>query len=147
MLKITSSLCKIISKVTNRVKNTAHYTYLLYILLMVIEIFNTILCFISDDNNQNTNFVYKIQTILVDYLKENLPIVDKIFYFSDSCGEQYKNCKTLLICLIISNISIWMLHRHSLKLVMASHHAMVLGDLLNIMLQNVVYKDLYKTKF
>ena len=26
-------------------------------------------CIISDDNNHNTNFVYKIQTILVDYLK------------------------------------------------------------------------------
>ena len=31
------------------------------------------LCFISDDNNHNTNFDYKIQTILVDYLKENTP--------------------------------------------------------------------------
>ena len=41
------------------------------------------LCFISDDNNHNINFVYKIQTILVDYLEENLPIVDKIFCFSD----------------------------------------------------------------
>ena len=51
------------------------------------------LCFISDDNNRDTNFVYKIQTILVDYLKENLPIVDKIFYFSDGCAEQYKNPK------------------------------------------------------
>ena len=27
------------------------------------------LCFISDDNSHNTSFVYKIQTILVDYLK------------------------------------------------------------------------------
>ena len=54
------------------------------------------LCFISDDNSHGTNFVYKIQTILVDYLKENLPIVNKIFYFSDSCAEQYKNCKNLI---------------------------------------------------
>ena len=54
------------------------------------------LCFISDDNNHNTNFVYKIQTILVDYLKENLPIVDKIFYFSDSCAEQYENHKNCI---------------------------------------------------
>ena len=42
---------------------------------------------------------------------------------------------------IISKISVWMLNGYSLQLVMASHHAMVLGDLLNIMLQNVVYKD------
>ena len=54
------------------------------------------LCFISDDNSHDTNFVYKIQTILADYLKENLPIVDKIFYFSDSCAEQYKNCKNFI---------------------------------------------------
>ena len=54
------------------------------------------LCFIADDNNHDTNFVYKIQTILVDYLKENIPIVDKIFYFPDSCAEQYKNCKNVI---------------------------------------------------
>ena len=46
------------------------------------------LCFISDDNNHDTNFVYKIQKIIVDYVKENLLIVDKIFYFSDGCAEQ-----------------------------------------------------------
>ena len=54
------------------------------------------LCFISDDNNHDTNFVYKIQTILVDYLKENLPIMDKIYYFSDSCAEQYLNHKNFI---------------------------------------------------
>ena len=52
-------------------------------------------CFISDDN-QDTNFVYEIQTILVDYRKENLPIVDKIFCFSDGCAEQYKNHKNFI---------------------------------------------------
>ena len=50
------------------------------------------LCFIFDDNNHDTNFVYKMQRILVDYLKENLPVVHKIFYFSDGCAKQYKNC-------------------------------------------------------
>ena len=54
------------------------------------------LCFISDNNHHDTNFVYKIQTILVDCLKENLPIVDKIFCFSDGCAEQYKNCKNYI---------------------------------------------------
>ena len=43
LLKITSSLCKMKSKVTIREKNTAHYTHSLYILLTVTEIFNTIL--------------------------------------------------------------------------------------------------------
>ena len=102
--------------------------------------------FISDDKNLSTIFFYKIQTILVDYLKENLTILDKIFYFSDSCTGQYKNRKNLLICVIISKISVWMLNGYSLQLVMASHHAMVLGDLLNVTLKNVVYKDPYVTK-
>ena len=73
-----SSLCKMKSEVTIGVKNTAHYTHSLYILLTVMEIFNTILFH---------NFVDKIQTILVDYLEGNLPIVDKIFYFSNGCAE------------------------------------------------------------
>ena len=55
--------------------------------------------------------------------------------------------KTLLIYVIISQVSIWMLNEYSLQLVMASHHVMVLGDLLNVMLGNVVYKDPYMTKF
>ena len=36
---------------------------------------------------------------------------------------------------------------YSLQLVMASYHAMVVGGLLKVMLRNVVYKDLYMTKF
>ena len=87
-LKITNSLYRMKSKVTIGVKNTVHYTHSLYILLTMMEIFDTILCVISDNNNQRTNFVYKIQTILVDYFRENLPIVDKIFYFSNNCAEE-----------------------------------------------------------
>ena len=148
LLKITNSLCKIISKVTNRVKNTAHYTYLLYILLTIIEIFNTIL-FVS-----SRMITIKIQILFIKYKQSLLITLKKTFQLwirsSVSLTAVVNNiriAKTLLICLIISNISIWMLHRYSLKLVMASHHAMVLGDLLNIMLQNVVYKDPCKTKF
>ena len=51
------------------------------------------LCIISDDNNNNTHFVYKTQIILVDYLKENLPNVDKILHFSDGYTDQYNNHK------------------------------------------------------
>ena len=39
-LKITSSLYKMKSKVIIEAKNTAFYTHLLYILLMVMEILN-----------------------------------------------------------------------------------------------------------
>ena len=53
-------------------------------------------CFISDDNNHAANFVYKIQAVLVDYLKENLPIVDKIFYFFEECAEQNKTRKNFM---------------------------------------------------
>ena len=90
--------------------------------------------FIFDDNNHDTNFAYKIQTILVDSLKENFLIRIRI-------------AKTLLICVIIGKILIWMLNGYSLQLVMASRHAVVLGYLLNVMLRNAVYKDPYMTKF
>ena len=43
LLKINSSLCKMKSKVTIGVTNTAFYTQSLYILLIVLEIFKTIL--------------------------------------------------------------------------------------------------------
>ena len=36
--------------------------------------------------------------------------------------------------------AVWMLNGYSLQLVMASHHAMVLGYLLNVMLQNIIYR-------
>ena len=99
------------------------------------------LCFIPDDNNNDTNSVYKIQIILVHYL----PIVDKIFYFSDGCTEQYKNRKNFInLCHHQLDFN---MDGYSLQLVMASHHEMMLGDLLNVMLRNVVYKDPYMTKF
>ena len=101
-------------------------------------------CFISDDNNHDTNFVYEIQTVLVDYRKENLPIVDKIFCFSDGCAEQYKNHKNFInLCHRQQDFTMdaeWIFFA-------TSHHAMVLGDLLNVILGNVVYKDHYMTKF
>ena len=53
------------------------------------------LCFISDGNNHSIHFVYKIQTMLVDYLKENLPLMDTIFYFSEGCADQ-KNRKNFI---------------------------------------------------
>ena len=94
---------------------------------MVMDIIqHNSLFFISDDNNHDTNFVYKIQTILVDYLKENLPTVDKIFYFSDGCAEQYKYRKKLYrFVVVISKISIWVLNGYSLQLFIASHHGFV----------------------
>ena len=91
------------------------------------------------------------------FLEEELSDIDPDFRFHNSQWQitdrafplmvtsavlnNIRIVKTLLICDIVSKISIWMLNGYSLQLVMASHHAMVLGDLLNNMLQNVVYKD------
>ena len=54
------------------------------------------LCYISDDNTYDTSFVYKIQRLLVEFLKQRLPSVTKIYYVSDGCGGQYKNFKNFL---------------------------------------------------
>ena len=54
------------------------------------------LCYISDDNTHDTSFVYKIQRLLVEFLKQRLPSVTKIYYVSDGCGGQYKNFKNFL---------------------------------------------------
>ena len=51
------------------------------------------LCIISDDNTHDTNFVYQVQSILVQYIKENYPNIVKLHYFSDGCSAQYKNYK------------------------------------------------------
>ena len=40
-------------------------------------------------------FIKYKQSLLIT-LKENLPIVVKIFYFSGSCAEQYKSCKNFI---------------------------------------------------
>ena len=135
LLKITSSLCKMKSKVTIGVKNTAHYTHSLYILLTVMEIFNTIL-FVSSLMITTT-----IQILFIKYKQSLLITLKKTFQLwirsSISLTAVLNNiriAKTLLICVIISKISIWMLNGYSLQLVMGSHHAMVLGDLLNVML-------------
>ena len=54
------------------------------------------LCFISDDSNHYTSFLYQVQTILVDYLKANHPNIKKLNYFSNGCGGQYKNYQNFM---------------------------------------------------
>ena len=49
-------------------------------------------------HTHNTSFVHKIQK-LVEFLKQRLPNVTKIYYVSDGCGGQHKNFKNFLnIC-------------------------------------------------
>ena len=147
-LKITSSLCKMKSKVTIGVKNTAHYTHSLFILLKVMEIFNTIF-FVS-----SLMITTMVQILFIKYKQSLLITLKKTFQLwirsSISLTAVLNNiriAKTLLICVIISKISIWMLNEYFLQLAMLGHHAIVFGDLLSVMLENVVYKDPYVTKF
>lgn len=58
------------------------------------------LCFISNDNTHDTAFVYQTQTMTVHYIRALLPHVNKMTYFSDGCGGQYKNYKNFInLCL------------------------------------------------
>ena len=145
LLKITSSLCKMKSKVTIRVKNTAHYTHSLYILLTVTEIFNTIL-FVS-----SWMIATMIKILFIKYKQSLLITLTKTFPLwirrSISLTAAVNNIRIAKLVCVISKISIWMLNGYSLQLVMAIHHVVVLGDLLNVMLRKVVHKDPYMTKF
>ena len=73
LLKITSSLCKMKSKVTIGAKNTAHYTHLLYILLRVMEIINLIL-FVS-----SVMITTMIQISFIKYKQSLLITLKKTF--------------------------------------------------------------------
>ena len=53
-------------------------------------------CFISNDNHHDNYFVYKLQSLLIDYLEINYPHITILFYFSDGCAGQYKNSKKFI---------------------------------------------------
>lgn len=50
-------------------------------------------CVISNHMTHNTAAVYAFQKTLIKYIKENMPDVRKINYFSDGCTGQYRNRK------------------------------------------------------
>ena len=54
------------------------------------------LCFISDDLLHDTSFVHEVQRQLCDNIKECLPHIRFIHYFSDGCTAQYKNYKNFM---------------------------------------------------
>lgn len=53
-------------------------------------------CFLSDDMNHDTSIVHIFQDRIVEYIKEKLPNIKRVHYFSDGCGAQYKNCNNFL---------------------------------------------------
>ena len=54
------------------------------------------LCFISNDNNHDTAFVYEVQTMTAQYIKHTNPHINNFHYFSDGCAGQYKNYKNFI---------------------------------------------------
>ena len=107
-----------------------------------------VLYFIDDDGDihhnslcfMTTTIFFKI--IVIDYLKENLPIMDKIFHFSEDCAEQYKNSKNFInLSHHQQDLNMDTEWIYSWQLITASHHMMVVRGLLNITLRNVVHKD------
>ena len=53
------------------------------------------LCIISDHVKHDTATIYVFQKFLIADMKENVPSVRKVIYFSDGSGSQYKNKKNL----------------------------------------------------
>ena len=53
-------------------------------------------CFISDYLEHDTEFVFVIQRELLKILKETVPTITEVEYFSDGCAAQYKNYKNML---------------------------------------------------
>lgn len=54
------------------------------------------LVIISDCLKHDAVSVYAFNKIIVKYLKENFPIVSKIYYISDGAPQQYKNYKNII---------------------------------------------------
>ena len=54
------------------------------------------LCFLSDDLQHDTSFVYELQRQSAEFIKIHLSKVNRVEYFSDGCVGQYKEFKNLL---------------------------------------------------
>ena len=53
-------------------------------------------CFLSEDLNHDTGFVYAVQQLLTSHMKENFPSIKCLEYFSDGCSGQHRNYKKFL---------------------------------------------------
>ena len=52
-------------------------------------------CFLLDDLEHDTNFVYEIQCDICGFITKEMSWVVKVDY-SDGCGSQYRNYKNML---------------------------------------------------
>lgn len=53
-------------------------------------------CFFSDDLNHDVNIVHLFLSKIMAFIKEKWPFIKKVHFFSDGCGQQYKNCENFL---------------------------------------------------
>lgn len=61
---------------------------------------NRSLCVISNHQQHNTAVVHTFQKYLIEDIKNNVPAIKKIIYFTDGSSSQYKNQKNFLnLCL------------------------------------------------
>ena len=84
--KIIKLFLKTKYKVTTGARNIAPSILPLIIIALIIFAHNSIY-FISNDNHHDTYSVYKMQSLFIDYLKNNCPHITMLFYFSDECAE------------------------------------------------------------
>ena len=68
----------------------------IYLLGCAGELKHDSLCFISDDNTHDTNFVYEVQMLLAEPVQTNYLHIKKFHYFPDGCAGQYKNYKDFI---------------------------------------------------
>ena len=134
------------SQVTIEVKNTAHYTHSLYILLTVMEIFSTVL-FVS-----SLMITAAIQIVFIKCKQYLLITLKKTFQLwirsSISLTAVLKNVRIANLCHHLKDLNMdaeWILFATSHG--KSPWQVMVLGDLINVMLQNVDYKDPYMNSF
>lgn len=57
---------------------------------------NVSICILSDDLKHDIAAVKIFQKHVINYIKENLPHIEGLEYFSDGCAGQYKNCTNFL---------------------------------------------------
>jgi len=65
------------------------------------------MCIISDDREHVTGTVHAFIEIMMQFLKEMIPDLNKVIYFSDGAAAQYKNCKNFKnLCLHQSDFGV-----------------------------------------
>ena len=118
--------------------------HLLYILFTVMEIFNPILLvsFLMIATTIQILFIKYKQSLLIT-LKKTFQLWIRSSISMMAVLNNWRIAETLLVCIIISKIWIWMLNGYFLQLVMASHQAIVLGDLWNVIYKRPLHDQIF----